>query len=79
MCARRLACELVDPESVSPLMACRLVALDKCPGIPRCIMAKAILSVVRDDVQQAAGSLQLCAGQIQELKHCEGKFRDGGH
>jgi len=28
------------------------------------VTAKAILSVIRNDIQQAAGSLQLCAGQL---------------
>ena len=51
---------------------CRLIALDKNPGVrpigigelPRRIIARAVLSVLRDDVQDAAGSVQLCAGQI---------------
>ena len=57
LCARHLACELVDPESISPLLVCHLVALDKGPGVcpigiresSRRIMAKAILSGVRED------------------------------
>ena len=32
--------------------------------LPRRIIARAVLSVLRDDVQDAAGSVQLCAGQI---------------
>ena len=31
-------------------------------------MAKAILSVVREDLQAAAGSIQLCAGQIAGIE-----------
>ena len=69
---RRLCKEFVDPEAVAPLMSCRLIALDKNPGVRpigigevvRRIIAKAILSIVSGDVQDAAGgSLQLCAGQ----------------
>ena len=29
-----------------------------------CSIAKAILSIIRDDIQAAVGSLQLCAGQL---------------
>ena len=32
------------------------------------IIAKAILNVVRQDVQEAAGSVQLCAGQISGIE-----------
>ena len=50
-------------------MACRLIPLDKNPGIrpigigevPRRIIAKSVLRVVREDIQEAAGPLQTCA------------------
>ena len=62
----------IDPQRLSPLLACRLIALDKCPGvrpigiceIVRRIIAKAVLFVTKGDIQEAAGSRQLCAGQI---------------
>ena len=68
---RRLCTVFVDPEGLAPLMSCRLIALDKNPGVRpigicevvRRIIAKAILSVTSGDIQDAAGSLQLCAGQ----------------
>ena len=68
---RRLCKEFVDPESLAPLLSCRLVVLDKSPGIrpigicevARRIIAKTILTVTSGDIQDAAGSLQLCAGQ----------------
>ena len=52
-------------------MFCRLIALDKNPGVRpigicevvRRIIAKAILSITRVDIEDAAGSFQLCAGQ----------------
>ena len=31
--ARRLCSQYVDPASISALVACRLIALDKCPGV----------------------------------------------
>ena len=57
--------------SISPLMACRLIPLDKNPGLRpigigevlRRITGKAVLSVLRKDVEKVAGGLQLCAGQ----------------
>ena len=69
--SRRLCTVLVDPEGLAPLMSCRLIALDKSPGVRpigicevvRRIIAKAILSITSGDIQDAAGSLQLCAGQ----------------
>ena len=71
MVARRICSTLVDPVGLSPLIACRLIALDKCPGVRpigigktvRRIIGKAISHIIRDDLQEAAGSSQLCAGQ----------------
>ena len=73
---RCLATSDVNPESVSVFVACHLVPLDKCPGVrpigigevPRKIIAKAILRVVGSDVEDAAGPLQLCAGQDEGCK-----------
>lgn len=69
--ARRLSSSFVDPKPLTPLVACRLVALDKCPGVrpvgigevPRRIISKAILAVIRSDIREVVGSLQLCIGQ----------------
>ena len=69
--ARRICCSFLDPRSLSAFVACRLVALDKRPGVrpigigetTRRIIGKAILATIRDDIQEAAGPLQLCAGQ----------------
>ena len=69
---KRLCTSCVDPKAVSPLLANRLIALDKCPGVrpigigdtARRIIAKAALTVVKDDILDAAGGLQMCAGQI---------------
>ena len=56
---------------ISHLMACWLIASDKNPGVRpigigetvRHIIAKAVLYVIGEDIQCAAGSVQLCAGQ----------------
>ena len=61
----------MDPSCLSALIACRLIPLDKHPGVRpigvcetvRRIIGKAIMSIVAQDVRQAAGPLQLCAGQ----------------
>ena len=68
--ARRMCTTLLDPIGISAFVACRLIALDKCPGVRpigigetvRRIIGKAIASVLSDDIQAAAGSLQLSAG-----------------
>ena len=70
--ARRLCTTYLSPEMLSPFLACRLIALDKSPGVRpigvcevvRRIVAKAALHVIRDDIQAVAGPLQLCTGQI---------------
>ena len=70
--ARKLCSQYVDPESISAFVACRLIALDKQPGVCpigigetiRCIVNKAITEALRDNIEEAAGSLQLCAGQL---------------
>ena len=74
--ARRLYISFVDPLIVAPLLACRLIALDKNPGVRpigvgevvRRIIAKAVLSIVSTDIQQAAGPLQLCAGHTSGVE-----------
>eukprot|EP00117_Sycon_ciliatum_P000655 scpid94378/ scgid6637/ len=70
-CARRLASSYVDPASLGAYVASRLIPLDKRPGVRpigigevlRWIVGKAILSIVVSDIQEAAGSSQLRAGQ----------------
>ena len=56
--------------------SCRLIALNKNTGVrpigigdtARRNIAKAVLMVTRSDIQEAAGSLQLCAGQISGIE-----------
>ena len=74
--AKRVCSSHVHPEGLKPLLACRLIALDKNPGVrpigicevPRRIIAKATLSVIRCDVMEAVGPLQLCGGQIAGIE-----------
>ena len=61
----------VDPLGLHAFTACRLIPLNKNPGVRRIgiaetlrrITAKAIPAIVKQDVETAAGSLQVCAGQ----------------
>ena len=70
--AKRLCSSYIDPKVLSPLLACRLIALDKCPGVrpigigdtARRIIAKAVLVITKGDILDAAGSIQLCGSQI---------------
>ena len=60
--ARRLCSSFVEPLGVSALAACRLLALDKCPGVrptgigkvSRWIIVKSILSVIGGYIQATA-------------------------
>ena len=84
LAARRLGTTYVDPKSISSFLACRLIALDKNPGVrpigieetARRIIAKSVLSVIRSDIQDAAGSIQLCAGQIAGVESAVHAVRD---
>ena len=57
-------------------MSCRLIALNKNPRVRpigicevvRRIISKGILSITSGDIQDAAGSLQLCAGQMSGME-----------
>ena len=64
--ARHISTSFTNPDALQPL-----IALDKNPGVrpisigeaSRRIIAKAVLQVVKQDVLDVAGCLQLCAGQ----------------
>ena len=68
---RRICSSNIHPDDLSAFVAYRLIPLNKCPGVrpigvgevPRRIIAKAVLSIFRLDIQDAAGPLQVCAGQ----------------
>ena len=69
---RRISTSYVNPSSLAAYTACRLIPLDKNPGVRpigigevlRSIVGKAVMRIARQDLQYAAGSSQLCAGQI---------------
>ena len=68
--ARRLANSIVDWDELSSLVSCRLIALDKSPGVRpigvgetlRRILGKTICLITRSDIEEICGIKQLCAG-----------------
>lgn len=68
---RKLCTEFVDPYSIKELVSCRLIPLDKNPGIRpigigevlRRIIGRAVTTHLKPEVIDAAGPLQLSAGQ----------------
>ena len=68
---RRICSSNIHPDDLSAFVSCRLIPLNKNPGvrpigvgeIPRRIIYKVIISLFRFDIQNAAGPLQVCAGQ----------------
>ena len=74
--ASRLCTTYVDRAGLGAFVACRLIALDKDPGVrpieigETChrIISKAILAIVGQDIVDLPGSLQLCAGHDSGCK-----------
>ena len=74
--AKRLCTEVVDFKNLQAYVACRLIPQNKRPGVcpigicevARRIIGKAILTVISKDIQQATGTLQLCAGQTAGIE-----------
>ena len=74
--SRKPCTPYVDPNGISALLACRQIALDKCPGVrpigvcesARRITSKAILTITKWDLQEMASSVQLCAGQVAGIE-----------
>ena len=69
---RTLCTTFIDPATIEPLVASRLIPLDKGEGavrpigvgeVIRRIIGKCVVNIAKGDVVEASGSLQLCAGQ----------------
>ena len=72
ICTEKLPVDTTKDETpLKVFLACRLIPLDKNPGLRpigvrevlRRIAGKAVMKVVKEDIKKAAGCLQLCAGQ----------------
>jgi len=69
--ARRLCSEHVNPDFLKAYNASRLIPLDKNPGVRpigvgemlRRLVGKAVTRQFKDNITEAAGGLQMCAGQ----------------
>ena len=68
---RRLCTDYVNPRSLEAILANRLIPLDKGEGavrptevgeVLRRIMGKCVTKVIKPDVIDASGSIQVCAG-----------------
>ena len=67
---KKLATTIVDPSTLEAYVACKLIPLNKNPGIRpigvgetlRRIIGKAIGWVLKDEIQDAAGPLQVATG-----------------
>ena len=68
---KKLCTDLIENQTIEAYLSCRLIRLDKNPGlrpisvreILRGIAGKVIVSVLKNDVIDCSGSLQVCAGQ----------------
>ena len=69
---KTLFTQYIDPATIEPLVASRLIPLDKGEGavrpigvgeVIRRICGKCVMNIAKRDVVEVSGSLQLCAGQ----------------
>ena len=66
-----ILCQGRSANYLAAFLACRLIPLDKQPGVGaigigevlRQVIGKIVMKLLRKDILKAAGSLQLCAGQ----------------
>ena len=68
---RKLCAEYIDPRTIEPILANRLIPLDKGEGavrpigvgeVIRRVIGKCVMKVTKEYVLDASGSLQVCAG-----------------
>ena len=72
----RLCTDLIETQTIETFLSCRLISLDKNPGLRpigvgkvlRRITGKVIVSVLKNDVIDYTGSLQVCAGQEARIE-----------
>ena len=75
--AKRMATSIITPDDFIAYNGCRLVALDKCPGVRPIgigelwhrITGRIIVDCVRQDLTSLGGNMQLCLGQKYGIEH----------
>ena len=85
--AKRLATSKIPPDDLIAYNGCRLVALDKCPGVRpigigevmRRINGRIIVDCIRQDLTSLGGNKQLCLGQKCSIKHAIHSLRHNFH
>ena len=76
MAKRLCVSDITNCSSTEPYLACRLIPLYKNPGtrpigigeVLRQIVGKAVIFIIKPEILQTAGSLQLCAGLPSECE-----------
>ena len=73
---RKLCSSYLDPEGISALVACCLIALNRCPGVRpvrigemlRWLISKGVLQVARHDIQRVVGVCSFVQGKKEHVK-----------
>uniref|UniRef100_A0A0G4GFL8 Uncharacterized protein n=1 Tax=Chromera velia CCMP2878 TaxID=1169474 RepID=A0A0G4GFL8_9ALVE len=74
--ATKMGRRVFEWDQVKALIACRLVALDKCPGVRpvgigeaiKRLLGNAVMKETRKELQEACGANQLCSGLMGGLE-----------
>ena len=82
---KRMCREDVCDDSLEAFISCRLIPLDKKPGLRpigvgevlRRICGKAVMSVVKQDIVNSSCKVQMCSGQSSCLLYTSPSPRDG--
>ena len=78
--SRPIASTIIDWDDIQTLMACRLIALDKCPGVcpigvgevSRHILSKVMAAATSTDVEELCGTNQLYSGLKAGIEGVDG-------
>ena len=78
--SRHIANPIIDLDDIRALMGCRLMALDKCPGVhpigvgevSRHILSKVMAAATSTDVEELCGTNQLYSGLKAGIEGADG-------